>query len=78
MKINVCHSNERRIYQERHDKTHTSIVFEHIQELIKDEKVEIKYVQFSNNVADLFTKTLPTTIFRKHLPGIGMRCLHNT
>ena len=51
--------------------------FEYIQELIKDQKVEIQYVQSSNNAADLFTKALPTAIFRKHVYDIGMRHVHN-
>ncbi|XP_052620553.1 uncharacterized protein LOC122194735 [Lactuca sativa] len=41
--------------------------FEYIQELKKDQKVKIEYVQSSNNVA----------IF-KHVHGIGMRHVHNT
>ncbi|KAL4579298.1 hypothetical protein LXL04_015439 [Taraxacum kok-saghyz] len=47
--------------------------FEYIQELINDQKVEIEYVQSSNNAADLFTKSLPTAIFRKHVHAIRMR-----
>ena len=52
--------------------------FEYTQELIKNHQVEIKYVQSSNNAANLFTKTLPTAIFRKHVLGIGMRHVHRT
>ncbi|KAI3740406.1 hypothetical protein L2E82_30835 [Cichorium intybus] len=51
--------------------------FKYPQELIKKHQVEIKYVQSSNNVADLFTKALPTAIFRKHFYSIGMRHVHN-
>jgi ribonuclease HI len=51
--------------------------FEYTQELIKTHQVEIKYVQSSNNAADLFTKALPTAIFRKHVHGIGMRHVNN-
>lgn len=52
--------------------------FEYTQERIKNQQIELKYVQSSNNAADLFTKALPTKIFRKHVHGIGMRHLHNT
>ncbi|KAI3700148.1 hypothetical protein L2E82_44766 [Cichorium intybus] len=52
--------------------------FEYTQERIKNQQIELKYVQSSNNAADLFTKALPTKIFRKHVHGIGMRYLHNT
>ncbi|KAL4591391.1 hypothetical protein LXL04_004353 [Taraxacum kok-saghyz] len=51
--------------------------FEYIRELIETHQVEIKYVQSSNNAAELFTKALPTAIFRKHVHGIGMRYVNN-
>ena len=51
--------------------------FAYTNELIKDNKIEMQYVQSSNNAADLFTKALPTTIFKKHVHGIGMRRVHN-
>ena len=51
--------------------------FEYIRELIETHQVEIKYVQSSNNAADLFTKALPTAIFKKHVYDIGMRHVHN-
>ncbi|KAC9119109.1 hypothetical protein E3N88_46334 [Mikania micrantha] len=47
--------------------------FSYTQDLIKDNQVEMRYVSSSNNSADLFTKTLPTAIFRKHVHDIGMR-----
>ncbi|KAJ9544627.1 hypothetical protein OSB04_024334 [Centaurea solstitialis] len=39
--------------------------FSYTQDLMKSNQVEIKYVQSSNNTSDLFTKSLPTAIFRK-------------
>ncbi|KAL4583690.1 hypothetical protein LXL04_008273 [Taraxacum kok-saghyz] len=51
--------------------------FEYIRELIETHQVEIKYVQSSNNAVDLFTKSLPTAIFRKHVHGIEMRYVNN-
>ncbi|GKA85865.1 retrovirus-related pol polyprotein from transposon TNT 1-94 [Tanacetum coccineum] len=50
--------------------------FAYTQDLIKDNQIEMKYVQSSNNSADLFTKALPTSVFKKHVHAIGMR--HNT
>ncbi|KAD7477833.1 hypothetical protein E3N88_00969 [Mikania micrantha] len=47
--------------------------FSYTQDLIKDNQVEMRYVSSSNNSADLFTKALPTAIFRKHIHDIGMR-----
>ncbi|GJR81865.1 1-(5-phosphoribosyl)-5-[(5-phosphoribosylamino) methylideneamino] imidazole-4-carboxamide isomerase, chloroplastic [Tanacetum coccineum] len=47
--------------------------FTYTQDLIKDNQNEMKYVQSNNNSADLFTKSLPTSVFRKHVHAIGMR-----
>ncbi|GKB31470.1 retrotransposon gag domain, retroviral aspartyl protease, partial [Tanacetum coccineum] len=49
--------------------------FTYTQDLIKENQIEMKYVQSSDNSADLFTKSLPTSVFRKHVHAIGMR--HN-
>ncbi|GKC45257.1 retrovirus-related pol polyprotein from transposon TNT 1-94, partial [Tanacetum coccineum] len=46
--------------------------FAYTQDLIKDNHIEMNYVQSSNNSADLFTKALPTLVFRKHVHAIGM------
>lgn len=51
--------------------------FSYTQDLIKDNQIEIRYIQSSNNSADLFTKALPTAIFRKHVHDIGMRHVQN-
>ncbi|KAI3685022.1 hypothetical protein L6452_34253 [Arctium lappa] len=51
--------------------------FSYTQDLIKDNQIEMKYIQSSNNAADLFTKALPTALFRKHVHSIGMRHAHN-
>ncbi|GJT03068.1 hypothetical protein Tco_0824237 [Tanacetum coccineum] len=52
--------------------------FAYTQDLIKDNQIEKKYVQSSNNSADLFTKSLPTSIFKKHVHAIGMWHVHKT
>ncbi|GJW54550.1 putative RNA-directed DNA polymerase [Tanacetum coccineum] len=52
--------------------------FAYTQDLIKDNQIEKKYVQSSNNSVDLFTKSLPTSVFRKHIHAIGMRHVQKT
>ncbi|GJS56941.1 copia protein [Tanacetum coccineum] len=52
--------------------------FVYTQDLIKDNQIEMKYVQSSNNSADLFTKALPTSVFKKHVHAIGMRHVQKT
>ncbi|GJZ63405.1 hypothetical protein Tco_0619826 [Tanacetum coccineum] len=47
--------------------------FLYTQDLIKDNQVEMRYIQSSKNSVDLFTKPLPTAIFKKHVHNIGMR-----
>ncbi|CAA7045307.1 unnamed protein product [Microthlaspi erraticum] len=47
--------------------------FSYTQELEKNQEVDIQYVRSSDNAADLFTKALPTTVFKKHVQSIGMR-----
>ncbi|KAJ9545774.1 hypothetical protein OSB04_025481 [Centaurea solstitialis] len=40
-------------------------------DLIKDNWIEMKYIQSANNATDLFTKALPIETFRKHAHSIG-------
>ena len=47
--------------------------FSYIRELKKNKKVDVEYVRSCDNPVDLFTKALPTIIFRKHVYRIGMR-----
>ena len=51
--------------------------FSYIRELEKNKDVGIEYIRSCDNLADLFTKALPTTTFRKHVYGIGMRHLRD-
>ena len=51
--------------------------FSYTQELEKNKDIDIRYVQSSKNSADLFTKALPATVFRKHIHDIGMRHLRS-
>jgi hypothetical protein len=49
--------------------------FSFTQELERNKEVDIQYIRSSDNVADLFTKALPTSVFKKHIRNIGMRHL---
>ena len=51
--------------------------FSFSRELEEKREISIQYVQSSNNSADLFTKSLPTAVFRKHIHDIGMRHLRD-
>jgi hypothetical protein len=46
--------------------------FSFTQELERNKEVDIQYIRSSENVADLFTKALPTSVFKKHVRSIGM------
>lgn len=47
--------------------------FSFTQELERNKEVDIRYIRSCDNVADLFTKALPTSVFKKHIQSIGMR-----
>jgi len=47
--------------------------FSFSQELDKNKEINIQYIRSSDNVADLFTKALPTTTLRKLIRDIGIR-----
>jgi len=51
--------------------------FSYTQELEKNKEVDIQYICLSDNAADLFTKALPTSTFRKHIHSIRMRHLRD-
>ena len=38
-------------------------------------KIEVKQIRSEDNVADLFTKSLPKSTFEKHVKSIGLRKL---
>ena len=56
---------------------HISPNFFYTHELQKQGEVNILKVQSCNNVADLFTKSLPATTFRKCIHNIGIRRLRD-
>ena len=54
---------------------HISPKFFYTHDLVKKGDVDVCKIRSSDNSADLFTKALPTTIFKKHIHSIGMRQL---
>jgi hypothetical protein len=58
------------------DKTkHIAPKFFHTHELQKNQEIEVKQIRSNENLADLFTKSLPKCTFQKLVKGIGMRRL---
>ena len=55
---------------------HISPKFFYTHELQESRQIDVKQIQSINNLADLFTKSLPTSTFEKLVYGIGMRRVH--
>ncbi|XP_058771701.1 secreted RxLR effector protein 161-like [Vicia villosa] len=51
--------------------------FSFTQELERNKEVDVQYIRSSDNIANLFTKTLPTSVFKKHVQNIRMRHLQD-
>ena len=56
---------------------HISPKFFFTHELQKKEEIDVHQIRSSDNLADLFTKALPTTTFEKLVHKIGMRRLRD-
>ena len=54
---------------------HISLKFFYNQQQQALLKIQVNQVRSEENVADLFTKSLPKAIFEKHVKSIGMRRL---
>jgi hypothetical protein len=54
---------------------HISPKFFYTHELQKSGDIDVKHIRSSENLADIFTKSLPTTTFKKIVHSIGMRRL---
>jgi hypothetical protein len=54
---------------------HISPKFFYTHELQKSGDIDVKQIRSSENLADIFTKSLPTTTFKKIVHNIGMRRL---
>ena len=46
-------------------------------ELKKNNEIEVKQVRSNNNLADLFSKSLPKSVFQKLVYEIGMHRVHH-
>ena len=55
---------------------HISPKFFYTHELQESRQIDVKQIQSINNLADLFTKSLPTSTFEKLVYGIGMWRVH--
>ena len=54
---------------------HISPKFFYTHELQKSGEIDVQQIRSSDNLADLFTKSLPTSTFKKLIHMIGMRQL---
>ena len=54
---------------------HISPKFFYTHELQEKGEIKVKQIRSSDNLADLFTKALPTATFKKIVQNIGMRRL---
>ena len=54
---------------------HISPKFFYTHELQKSGAIDVQQIHLSDNLADLFTKSLPTSIFKKLINRIGMHQL---
>ena len=55
---------------------HISPKFFYTHELQQSRQIDVKQIRSTDNIADLFTKTLSTSTFEKLVYGIGMRRLY--
>ena len=56
---------------------HISPKFFYTHDLQKNGEIDVQQIRSSDNLADLFTKALPTATFEKLVKGIGMRRLRD-
>ena len=54
---------------------HILLKFFYTHELQKDGEIDVQQIRFNDNLANLFTKALPSTTFNKLLRQVGMRQL---
>ena len=54
---------------------HISPKFLYTYELQKNDEIDVKQIWSSDNLANLFTKSLPAAMFKKIVHNIGMRRL---
>jgi hypothetical protein len=71
----VCITKIRGGYIKGDRTKHISPKFFYTRELQKSGDIDVKQIRSSDNLADLFTKSLPTATFKKIVYNIGMRRL---
>jgi hypothetical protein len=71
----ACITQIREGYIKGDSTRHISPKFFYTHELQKSGDIDVKQIRSSDNLADLFTKTLPTATFKKLVNNIGMRRL---
>ena len=72
----VCVAQVRGGYIKRDKIKHILLKFFYIHELQESRQVDVKQIRSTDNLADLFTKSLPTSTFEKLVYGIGMRLVN--
>jgi hypothetical protein len=73
----VLHKWKQTIYIKSNKTKHISPKYFYPHELQIEGEVKILQVKSCDNLADLFTKSLPVVTFRKCVRGIGMRHLRD-
>ena len=46
--------------------------------MVKDGKIQVKYIPMNDNVSDIFTKPLPRPKFAKFVESLGLRRSNGT
>ena len=69
------HSSSQRGYIKGDRTKHISPKFFFMHELQKNDTIDVQQIRASDNLADLFTKVLPTSTFENLVHKIGMRRL---
>lgn len=73
----ACISQMKEGYIKRDRTKHISPKFFYSHDLIKDGEIKVEKIRSCDNLADLFTKSLPTKVFEPLVRKIGLRCLRN-
>ena len=71
----ACIAQVRGWYIKGNKTKYISSKFFYTHELQQSRQIDVKQIRSTDNLADLFTKTLPTSTFEKLVYGIGMRRL---
>jgi uncharacterized Zn finger protein len=65
----ICTHNNKKSKTVKHINTHFYVVKEKIQ----DQMISLEHISTKKMIADLLTKELPSSVFREHLAGMGLR-----